>query len=83
MSLEETLIQTFGRVKFKVRIISKAARYGIKIYVLTNAETAFVIKVIVYMGKHTYNETDSRSYASTWREIVEQFTLIDVTHQLT
>jgi hypothetical protein len=29
----------FGRMKFKVRIISKAARYGIKLYVVTDAVT--------------------------------------------
>ena len=59
LSLDETLIRSFGRIKFKVRIVSKAARYGIKIYVLTDAATAFVLKVIIYTGKHTYNETES------------------------
>ena len=43
LSLDETLIQSFGRIKFKVQIISKSARYGIKIYVLTDAATAFVL----------------------------------------
>ena len=46
LSLDETLVRAFGRMKFKVRIISKAARYGIKLYVITDAETAFVCKVI-------------------------------------
>jgi Transposase IS4 len=31
LSLDETLIRAFGRMKFKVKIVSKAARYGIKI----------------------------------------------------
>ena len=57
LSLDETLIRSFGRIKFKVRIISKSARYGIKIYVLTDAATAFVLRVIIYTGKSTYNET--------------------------
>ena len=43
LSLDETLIRSFCRIKFKVRIISKSARYGIKIYVLTDAATAFVL----------------------------------------
>jgi hypothetical protein len=31
LSLDETLIRAFGRIKFKVRIVTKAAWYGIKI----------------------------------------------------
>ena len=56
LSLDETLVRAFGRMKFKVRIVSKAARYGIKIYVITDAETAFVLKVIIYTGKATYDD---------------------------
>lgn len=52
-------------MKFKVRIVTKAARYGIKIYVLTDAETAFVLKVIVYTGKYTYAETITESTMKT------------------
>ena len=51
LSLDETLIRTFGRIKFKVRIISKSARYGIKIYVVTDAKTAYVLNMIVYTGR--------------------------------
>ena len=58
LSLDETLVRAFGRMKFKVRIVSKAARYGIKIYVITDAETAFVLKVIIYTGKATYGSDD-------------------------
>ena len=57
LSLDETLICAFGRIKFKVWIISKLARYGIKVYVLTNAQTAFALKVIVYTGSTTYNKS--------------------------
>jgi hypothetical protein len=57
LSLDETLIRAFGRIKFKVRIISKSARYGIKIYVVTDARTSYVLQVIVYTGKNT-NETE-------------------------
>jgi DNA polymerase III epsilon subunit-like protein len=54
LSLDETLIRAFGRIKFKVRLITKAARYGIKLYVVTDAVTAFVLKVIIYTGTSTY-----------------------------
>jgi hypothetical protein len=52
--LDETLICAFGRIKFKVRIVTKAARYGIKIYVITDATTAIVLWVVIYTGKTTY-----------------------------
>mmetsp|Transcript_126734 Transcript_126734/g.364538 ORF Transcript_126734/g.364538 Transcript_126734/m.364538 type:complete len:609 (+) Transcript_126734:875-2701(+) len=54
LSLDETLLRAFGRIKFKVRIVSKAARYGIKVYVLTDAATAFVLQVLIYTGRSTY-----------------------------
>ena len=60
LSLDETLVRTFGRIRFKVRIISKSARYGIKIYVLTDAETAFVLKVVIYTGKYMYEKVSRR-----------------------
>ncbi len=65
LSLDETLIRAFGRIKFKVRIISKAARYGIKLYVITDAETAFVLKVIIYTGKTTYGPEDQQDMKKT------------------
>jgi hypothetical protein len=52
LSLDETLVCAFGRIKFKVRIITKSARYGIKLYVITDAVTAFVLKVIIYTEKN-------------------------------
>jgi DNA polymerase III epsilon subunit-like protein len=76
LSLDESLIRAFGRIKFKVRIITKAARYGIKIYVLTDAETAFVLKVIVYTGKTTYgNEFDheGKKTVQVVNKLVEQY----------
>jgi hypothetical protein len=48
------LIRAFGRIKFKVRIVTKAAQYGIKIYVNTDATTEFVLWVVIYTGKTTY-----------------------------
>ena len=56
LSLDETLIRAFGRIKFKVRIVSKAARYGIKVYVITDATTAYVLRVVIYTGRTTYTQ---------------------------
>jgi Transposase IS4 len=55
LSLDETLLRAFGGIKFKVRIVSKSARYGITVYVLTDARTAFILRVVVYTGKSTYD----------------------------
>ena len=97
LSLDETLIRAFGRIKFKVRIITKSARYGIKLYVITDAVTAFVLKVIVYTGTHTYSEGSTsgkktvdvvkalcEDYAGTHRSVfVDRFyTSIDLLREL-
>ena len=64
LSMDESLIRAFGRIKFKVRIITKSARYGIKIYVITDAATAFVLRIIVYTGQSTYDEYNNKQPAS-------------------
>ena len=56
LSLDEALIRGFGRIEFKVRIITKSARYGIKVYVLTDARTSCVLKALFYTGKFTYQQ---------------------------
>jgi len=71
LSLDETLLRAFGRMKFKVRIISKAARYGIKLYVITDARTSYVLGMIVYTGKYTYHESASESDKKTV-QVVQQ-----------
>ena len=65
-------------MKFKVRIITKSARYGINIYVVADVETAYVIKSIVYTGKYTvYSSTTDAEYKATiWvvKSLCEPFT---------
>ena len=66
LSLYESLVRAFGWMKFKVRIITKSARYGINIYVVADVETAYVIKSIVYTGKYTvYSSTTDAEYKAT------------------
>jgi hypothetical protein len=57
LSLDESLIREFGRINFRVRIITKAARYSIKIYVSADAKKSFVLCGLVYKGQYTYNNT--------------------------
>ena len=75
LSLDETLVRMFGRIKFKVRIISKAARYGIKIYVITDAKNAFVLKVLVYTGQSTYGDQvqDEKKTVTVVKELCKPF----------
>ena len=76
LSLDETLLRAFGRIKFKVRIITKAARYGIKLYVITDAVTAYVLKTVIYTGKATYGSTDEQDKMKTVQvveKLVEPF----------
>lgn len=76
LSLDETLLRAFGRMKFKVRIISKSARYGIKLDVVTDATTSYVLKVLVYTGKYSYQESTSESLKKTVQvvqQLVEPF----------
>jgi hypothetical protein len=72
LSLDETLIWAFGRVKFKVCIVTKAARYGIKLYVVTNAVIAFVLKVVIYTGKSTYYKSNDQQEKKKTVQVVEQ-----------
>ena len=37
LSVDETLLRAYGRIGFKMRVVTKAARYGIKMYVATDA----------------------------------------------
>ena len=72
LSLDETLIRGFGRIKFKVCIVTKAARYGIKLYVITDAVTAYVLKVVIYTGKSTYYATSDQQEKKKTVQVVEQ-----------
>ena len=78
LSLDETLIRAFGRIKFKVRIVTKAARYGIKLYVITDAVTAYVLRVIPYTGKSTYyisadTEADMKKTCQIVKSLCEKY----------
>ena len=50
LSVDETLLRAYGRIKFKVRVITKAARYGIKMYVVTDSIDEYVLRTSMYTG---------------------------------
>lgn len=70
LSLDKNLVRAFGRIKFKVRIISKYARYGIKLYVITDAKSAYVLNILPYAGKDT---EISNSTSNDLKEKKKQF----------
>ena len=55
--------------------ITKAARYGIKLYVITDAETAYVLRVIIYTGKTTYT-------AGTTGEVLDKKKTVQIVSRL-
>ena len=50
-SVDETLLRAYGRISFKVRVITKSARYGIKMYVCTDSVDEYVLSTSMYTGK--------------------------------
>ena len=56
-------------------------RYGIKIYVLTDAVNAFVLRIIRYTGKHTYNESANQNEKKTVQVVKELCKPLQGTHR--
>jgi Transposase IS4 len=81
LSLDETGIHAFSWIKFKIQIIMKSARYSIKLYVITDAETAFVLCTIIYTGTHTYYEKDNNSLKKTVAVIKRLCTPFEGSHR--
>ena len=51
---------------FKVRIVTKLAHYGIKIYIVMDSENYYVLKYIVFTGKATvYSSTNNTENKAT------------------
>lgn len=51
--IDESMILFKGRLSFKQYIKTKKHRFGIKLYVLCDCETGFVLDFLVYIGKNT------------------------------
>ena len=65
-----------------MRIVTKAARYEIKLYVVTDALTAYVHKVIVYTGKYTYKETIGDNIKKTVSVVKQLVADFEGTHRI-
>jgi len=53
ISIDETLVGFKGRLSFLQYIPSKRSRFGIKLFVLVDHDTGFVLAVLPYEGKKT------------------------------
>lgn len=53
ISIDESLLLWKGRLSFKQYIRIKKARFGIKTYILSEAKSGYIWKVIVYVGQET------------------------------
>ena len=78
--LDESLICAFGRIKFKLIMFTKAACYGIKIYVVTDAETEFFLKVIIYSGTYTYSNNDNTDTLKNMKVVCERCKTFEGSH---
>ena len=54
-----------------VLLVTKSSRYGINIYVVTDAETAFVLKAIIYTGNYTYSNNGNTDMLNTVKFVCE------------
>lgn len=53
VSIDESLLLWKGRLGFKQFIRIKRARFGIKTYILSEARSGYIWKMIIYVGKET------------------------------
>ena len=80
LSLDESLIWAFGQIKFKVRIITKLVLYRIKVYVLTNAETSYILNLKFYTGRAMY-KIEASEEKKTVRIVTDLYWQFQGTHR--
>lgn len=56
LAIDESLLLWKGRLSFKQYIKSKRHRFGIKLYVICDCETDFILNFIVYTGATVYKD---------------------------
>lgn len=60
LAMDESLVLWKGRLSYKQFIKTKRYRFGIKLFVICDVETDFILDILVYAGSTTeYKETDS------------------------
>lgn len=60
LCIDESIIVFKGRLMFKQYIPSKRHRFGIKMFVLCDVETGYILDFIIYVGKETEINNDNQ-----------------------
>lgn len=58
LTIDEMLVEFHGRVQFRQYIPTKPGKFGIKIYWITEAESAFPLRCLVYVGQQTLSREE-------------------------
>ncbi|CAL4079077.1 unnamed protein product, partial [Meganyctiphanes norvegica] len=97
MTIDEQLLAFRGRCPFRMYIPSKPAKYGIKIIMMCDNNSKYMLNAIPYLGlqsslgiprnmgkAHHVTKNLSQDYFNTWRNITTDnwFTSIPLTNDL-
>lgn len=58
LTIDEMLVEFHGRVQFRQYIPTKPGKFGIKIYWITEADSAFPLRCLVYVGQQTLSRDE-------------------------
>lgn len=72
LSLDKSMIQWRGKLRFKQYIQNKRHKYGIKLYELTTKD-GFILNVIVYTGRRTLLSEDSTHTEQVVKQLMEEY----------
>ncbi|GFX89858.1 piggyBac transposable element-derived protein 4 [Trichonephila clavipes] len=62
LSLDESLMKFKGRLKWKMYIATKRARFGLKFFVLCEAESGYISDFLIYTGEGTVHNPKCSQY---------------------
>ena len=71
LSVDETLLRPYGQIGFKVRIVTKRSRYGIKMYVCTDAVDEYVLCTSMYTGGDRGDLMSESSFKKTTQVVLD------------
>ena len=72
--IDESLLLYKGRLRFKQYIPSKRHRFGVKLFVLCDCETGYILDIIVYIGKGTISQPDPLGFSgSIVKKLLEDY----------
>ena len=74
LTIDEMLIEFHGRVVFRQYIPTKPGKFGVKVFWVTEAETAIPLKYILYKGQGTVTEAEKVEHGGFVKELVIKLT---------